>query len=172
MRLLQTIKPEDVDSAALPHDYSTYTPRPAVRAVVFDGLSVGLILVQKHDYYMLPGGGIDTDEEQSAALIRELHEELGCEVRITNEIGSITIYNSRWCTKQTDYCYTAELVQKTTARMPTAFETAEAHRVVWFDTIDEAITHMRDAQPDNIDGKLVQARDLLFLETTKETSQQ
>jgi 8-oxo-dGTP diphosphatase len=176
MRTLQTIKPEDVDASLIVQDYSTYTPRLAVRAVVFDDIKVALILVQKYGYYMLPGGGINEGEDETDALNRELYEELGSEIKVTGEVGSITIYNDRWCSKQTDFCYTATLILNSTVSSPTDFEAEEGHKVVWFDTIADAIEHMYKAIPKNRDGKLVRARDLLFLETVvelkaKETSQ-
>lgn len=168
MRLLKTIKPEDVDTNVAVGDYSLYTARPAARAIVFDGQKVALIFIRKHGYYMLPGGGIDEGEDVRVALHRELDEELGCETQIISEVGSITIYNDRWHTKQTDYCHIAQLVTQRSAAMPTQFEADEGHEVVWAKSLTEAIRRIRNAMPENRDGKLVRARDLLFLETAQQ----
>lgn len=168
MLLLHTIKPEDVDNNAPAGNYAAYTSRTAVRAIVFDGAKVALIFVRKHGYYMLPGGGVDESEDKMLALHRELKEELGCKTEVTGEIGSITIYNDRWRSKQTDYCYTATLVERGDATMPTNFERDEGHEVIWTSTIFDASQRMRGAMPLNRDGKLVRARDLRFLETAQQ----
>jgi 8-oxo-dGTP pyrophosphatase MutT (NUDIX family) len=101
MKLLATIKPEDVDADVPSFDYGTFTPRTAARAIVFDGEKVALIHIIEHGYYMLPGGGTDGDDLQTG-LAREILEELGCEVEITGEVGSTEVYIDRWRQKQTD----------------------------------------------------------------------
>ncbi len=163
MQLLATLKATDVEDNLPDFDYTSFRPRTAGRAVIFDGEKVALIHVKKHGYYMLPGGGID-DENLSAGLAREIRQELGCEVEITSEVGSTIIYMDRWSTKQTDYCYTAKKIGITMDRSPTDFETEEGHEIVWADNLAEAIQLVEAAAPANRDGKLVRARDLLFLE--------
>ena len=86
MKLLATIKPEDVDADSPSFEYGSFKPRTAARAVVFDGEKMALIHISKHDYYMLPGGGIDSDDLRTG-LAREILEELGCEIGITSEVG-------------------------------------------------------------------------------------
>lgn len=99
MKLLASIRPEDVDSESPQFDYATFKPRPAGRAVIFDDDKVCLIHVGTHDYYMLPGGGIE-DEDMPSALAREIMEEVGCEVTIDQEVGSVELYFDRWQQKQ------------------------------------------------------------------------
>ena len=166
MKLLATIRPSDVDPDAPDFDYENFRPRIAARAVLLDGDKVALIHVSGPDYYMLPGGGIDGDDI-AAGLQRELAEELGCQAELTDEIGSITIYNDRWSSRQTDYCYTARKQGSSTAAQPTDFEQTEGHRIVWVATIAEAIRLVEGARPQARDGKLIQARDLLFLQTAE-----
>jgi len=163
MKLLATLRPEDVEPGAAPGDYHAFVLRQASRAIVFDGDKVALIHVSKRGYYMLPGGGIE-DEDAPSALAREILEEVGCEVAIGPAVGRIDVYFDRWQQKQTDYCYTA---QKAGGDRPTsliAFEEAEGFKTVWASDLDTAITLVRQAAPAERDGKLVRARDLLFLE--------
>lgn len=163
MKLLTTLKAENVDSDAPQFDYATFKPRTAARAIIFDGDKVALVHVKEHDYYMLPGGGIE-NEDMTAELQREILEELGCEIEVTGEVGSIEVYFDRWSKKQTDFCYVAKKVRHIAVATPTDFEVEEGHNVVWAENLGEAIQLIKDATPINRDGKLVRARDLLFLQ--------
>lgn len=162
MNLLATIRPEDVDPQAPQSDYSNFKPRPAGRAIVFDGDKVCLIHVSAHDYYMLPGGGIE-DEDIPPALAREIMEEAGCKATIEQEVGSIEVFFDRWQQKQTDYCYVAHKVGDDRETDATDFEKSEGHAVVWTEDLTEAIRLVEEADPKERDGKMVKARDLLFL---------
>src|SRR5260370_276822 len=135
MKLLATIRPENVDPEAPAFDYAAFTPRTAGRAIVFDEDKVALLHVSSHGYYMLPGGGVQ-DEDVPVALAREVMEEIGCEIVIEKEVGSIEIYNDRWSRKQTDLCYTA---RKTSGVNPTALtelEKSEGFETVWASSLD------------------------------------
>ena len=162
MKQLAIIKPEDVDSSSPKFDYATFKPRTAARAIISDGSRIALVHVGGHGYYMLPGGGVE-DENLSSGLTREILEELGCNIEITGEVGSITVYMDRWSKKQTDYCYLAKKVGDSNDTARTDFETSEGHEVVWASDLAEAIHRVEAAKPQNRDGKLVKARDLLFL---------
>ncbi len=164
MKLLASIHPEDVDSEAPQSDYATFSERQAGRAIIFNGDKVCLIHVGAHDYYMLPGGGIE-DEYIPTALAREIMEEAGCEASVEDEVGSIEVYFDRWQQKQVDFCYTAQKVGSDQKASATDFEKSEGHEVVWADDLTEAIRLVENAEPKERDGKMVKARDLMFLKT-------
>ena len=170
--MLRTLKAQDVEPDAPQFDYDSFTSRNAVRAIVFDGPRVALLKVNLHGYYMLPGGGIDDGEDQYLALAREAQEELGCEVKVTSEVGSATIYNDRWKKKQTDFCYTVQLVHDTSNKDLTDFEIEEGHELIWAESISDAIKLMQGAVPKVRDGKLVRARDLIFLKTARDVTEE
>jgi 8-oxo-dGTP pyrophosphatase MutT (NUDIX family) len=167
MKLLATFKAKDVDLDAPDFDYASFKPRSAIRAIVFDGDKVALIYVKEHGYYMLPGGGLENNEDVHAGLSREIVEELGCEIVITGEVGCIEVYFDRWSQRQTDYCYTSNKMGETTEKSLTDFEIKEGHDVVWVEDIQTAIKLVANVHPKNLDGKLVQARDLLFLKSVE-----
>lgn len=166
MQLLATIKPEDVDGDSPSFDYKAFGPRIAARAIVFDDKKIALIYISEHNYYMLPGGGVDEDDLRTG-LVREILEELGCEIDITGEVGSTDVYIDRWQKRQTDYCYTARKAGGSKVTAPTDFEIEEGHEVVWASSLKEAIKLVGSAKPKNRDGKLVRARDLVFLESVQ-----
>lgn len=170
MKPLATIRPEDVDTNAPHTDYSNFEIRHAVRVILFNGQKVALLHVKKHGYYMLPGGGIDEGEDAMTGLARELQEELGCGVDVGQEIGRIETYFVRWHHKQIDTCYVAHKARELGDKSQTDFEVEEGHEVVWAPSLDAAIALTEGSIPENSDGKIVRARDLLFLRTAQKMS--
>jgi len=166
MKILASIHPEDVDPSVAPMDYSIFKARPAGRAIVFDGLKVALIKVGKRSYYMLPGGGLGNDDLRTG-IAREILEELGAEVKLDREVGMIETFFDRWKQKQVDYCFTAHLDASRQTNL-TDFEVEEGHEIVWVSDINEAIKLVEAAKPQQVDGKLVRARDLQFLQICKD----
>lgn len=164
MKLLASIHPEDVDPSSPRFDYTSFKTRPAGRAIIFDGNKICLIHVSTHDYYMLPGGGIENEDLRSA-LTREIMEEVGCEIEVDHEVGRIELFFDHWKQKQVDYCYTAFKIGEDKTASMTDFEESEGFKVVWVENLAEAIKLVEGATPKEGDGKLVQARDLLFLQT-------
>lgn len=162
-RLLASIKPEDVDETFRQTDYSTYTPRRAGRAIVFDGQKVALLSVGGQNYYMLPGGGIDKGEGTEEGLRRELLEELGYLVELGAPIGVTEMYIDRWRNKQLDTCFFAEVSGDQGEISRTAFEKLEGHQIVWAQSLSLALQLVETAVPKNRDGKLIQVRDSVFL---------
>jgi 8-oxo-dGTP pyrophosphatase MutT (NUDIX family) len=51
--------------------------RPSVRSIIIKENKVAMVYSKKYDYYKFPGGGIETNENQKEALIRETFEETG-----------------------------------------------------------------------------------------------
>ena len=162
--LLATIYPEDVDPSVSGFAYDTYTSRTAGRAIAFDGGKVALIHVSKPGYYMLPGGGVE-HEDMRMALQREIVEEIGLTVAIEREVGKIETYFDRWQQKQTDTCYVARKIGKIGQAALTDFEKRSGYKTIWARSLDEAIHLIQEAVPTERDGRLVRARDLLFLQT-------
>jgi len=53
----------------------------AVRAIILDGKKVLLVRHKNRDFFSLPGGKVDPDENLKTALRREMIEELGVEIQ-------------------------------------------------------------------------------------------
>ncbi|MCH5200770.1 MAG: NUDIX domain-containing protein [Oscillospiraceae bacterium] len=61
-------------------DYDPSAPvfvRPSVRGIIIRDGKVGLVHSLKYNYYKFPGGGMESGEEQTETLIREVREESG-----------------------------------------------------------------------------------------------
>lgn len=141
--------------------------REAVRAVIFDedGL-IPMLYVAHFKYHKIPGGWIDSGENMQVALAREILEETGCTATILEEVGKIVEYVSEWNWMQTSYCYLGKIVEKwksnfTENELKGGFEIQRM-------SIDDAIAAVKNDKPDNLKGRTVQARDIIFLEKAKE----
>ena len=159
MQILKEIKDKELQAP--------FEIREASRAVLFDENNlVPLLFVSKYNYHKLPGGGIDQGEDKMTALVREVKEEVGCEIKIIGEVGQIIEYRSEFNLKQISYCYLGKIISKGTPEF-TESELSEGFKLVWF-TIDEAIIKVQNDKPVNYEGKFIQERDLTFLKKAKE----
>lgn len=57
--------------------------RNSSRAIIINNQKIAMVYSSKYDYYKFPGGGIEKNESQIEALIRETEEETG--LMIINE---------------------------------------------------------------------------------------
>ncbi len=107
MNLLHTFNEENASEAEI----STYKIRQAARAIVFDADNkVALLYIAKHDYYELPGGGVEEDETIEEACIRECKEEIGCNVEIISEVGKTIEYRKQLKRVNVSFCYVAKVI--------------------------------------------------------------
>lgn len=165
MKLLGEIKhstffPDDTD---LP--LGQLKPRFAVRAIVAnDAGNIALLYAAVHKRHKLPGGGIERDEGLQEALNRELLEEIGCQARITGELGMVVEYRDRWQQIQSSTCYRAKQYGPVHDPQFTEQERAEGFEVVWAKDIASAIQLLKSDKPHDYAGLFIQQRDLLFLQ--------
>ncbi len=163
MRLLKTIEFEKVS----PEELAGYEARQAARAVVFDKEGkVALLFVSKLNYHKLPGGGVDEGESLEEALRRECREEIGCEIKITGEIGTTIEHRKLFKIKQESFCYLAEVVGEKGEPAFMDDEIEEGFSVLWVGC-DEAIKILEADQSDDYQGKFIKIRDLAFLRGVK-----
>jgi 8-oxo-dGTP pyrophosphatase MutT (NUDIX family) len=162
MKLLKEIKDKE-----FPSDESTLDIREASRAVLFDenGL-VPLLFVSKHNYHKLPGGGIDDGEDRMKALVREVKEEVGAEIKVVCEVGEIIEHRSKLNLKQISYCYIGTITSKGNPAF-TDEELNDGFKIVWL-SLDDAISAVEHDLPDDYEGPFIQRWDWVFLETTKQ----
>lgn len=67
----------------------------SVSGIIFNKEQSELLLIQRRDnpIWVLPGGGVDPNETPEDAIIREIHEETGLEVRLKRKVGEYTPIN-------------------------------------------------------------------------------
>ena len=167
MKMITLVNLENVSD----QEAATYRKREAARAIVSDDEDrVALLHATKNGYYKLPGGGVEAGEDKIEALKRECLEEIGCNVDITEELGSIIEYRGQKKLKQTSYCYIAKLVgEKGTVNL-TESEIEEGFQTVWL-TLPEAIRALENSKPTIYEGPYMVSRDLAFLKAASGRAQ-
>lgn len=168
MKLLREITPEDIGIKQ--NGKVDFMKREAARAVTFgvDG-KVALLNVSKSSYHKIPGGGIEEGENIELALQREIQEEVGARVKITDEVGEIIekkIYEDGHGLIQKSYCYIGEIIPELKSPEYTDDEANLGFKLVWTD-LDEAIKILETDKPLDYQGKYIQIRDLTFLKEAK-----
>ncbi len=156
--------------------------RKAARVIIFNqDNEIALLHAKNFGYHKLPGGGIEDNESWQDAALREAIEETGCKIKLRPiEIGKIIEYRERPEThrpnipklKQISYCGVGDVIGSMALGL-TEEEIRVGLQVKWM-PLDQAIRvcesdipfQDRD-QPDNYEGRFIQARDLMFLRTAK-----
>ena len=144
-----------------------YKLRKAARALVFNAKGeIALMNVSKHNYYKLPGGGIEFGEDIQKALAREIKEEVGATAEIVDELGTIIEYRNEHNLIQISYCFVAKVLKLGKNNLD-ASERSSGFKVEWH-TVDKAIELLKNSKPTgdaNVEYtcKYMRARDLAFV---------
>ena len=164
MEQLRLINPEQTSE----EEVKSYLVRKATRAVVFDkDKNVALIHVSKFGYYKLPGGGVEKGEDIKTALRRECEEEIGCEIEIVGEIGSIVEYRKIFNITQISYCYLVKVNGEKGAPNFDEGETEEGFKEVWL-PYDKALETITQNTTQDFEGSVyIVPRDIIFLKEAK-----
>ena len=149
-------------------EVKSYPVRKTARAVVFDNeKNVVLLYVSKAGYYKLPGGGLEGDEDIETALRRECQEEIGCEIEIIGEVGSITEYRKIFNIKQISYCYLARVKGEKRAPNFTIKESEDGFEPVWL-SYEKALEAITQTTTSDFEGSVyIVPRDIIFLKEAK-----
>jgi 8-oxo-dGTP diphosphatase len=173
MRLLKTITdvdlPKELTLLVEPSDTHVGIERirTASRGVVFDGDGkVSLLHVSNRNYYKLPGGGLEHDEDPVRAFKRECLEEIGCSVIGIKEVGEVIEIREKHKLRQTSYCFIAEVDGPKKEPHLEQGEIDEGFKQVWV-TLDEAITLLKGSRPTSYNGPFIVVRDLVILEAVQ-----
>ena len=168
-----TIDETHIDPSLPVANRDGYDLREAARAVVTDNTgAVALLHVTSGNYYKLPGGGIDEDENVEDALARELMEEIGCQAEIVAPLGTVQEYRYYWNMNQLSYCYLARLVGEKGEPDFTDKERSEGFEIVWAKNIDEAIRLLESsaetADPTALNIIFIRLRDVAIAQKAKQ----
>ncbi|KAI1810356.1 NUDIX hydrolase domain-like protein [Poronia punctata] len=141
----------------------SYTNRHAIRivAITREG-AVGLIHVKKGNYYKLPGGGVEKDEDHLEAAVREVLEETGAIVSIREGRCIATTEEFRHDLHQMSYVYVADVVDASGRPELTEDEEVDGLTHEWV-PLKRALEMMRGVQPTSELGRFIKERDTYLL---------
>ncbi len=71
------------------------TPVPVVAALVFKGEKLVIVSSKNKDLWGLPGGFVETGESLEAAIVREVEEETGLQIRVTAFLASYPLMKNQ-----------------------------------------------------------------------------
>lgn len=164
MKNLKLVNPENVSD----EEAKNYQTREASRAIVFDNENkIAFLYVSKKQYYKLPGGKIEEGEDKILALQRECKEEIGCNIEIICEIGSVVEYRKIFKQNQISYCYLAKVKGQKETTDFTDKEKERGFKLVWL-TYSKAIAALNESKIVSDEGGLyIIPRDMAFLEEAK-----
>ncbi len=165
MNQMALINPENVSD----EESFNYKVREASRAVIFDDdKNIALLHATKYNYYKLPGGGIEKGEDPERALRRECMEEIGCNVKITKDLGTILEYRKKYNLKQISYCYIGNVIGEKGVSQLMDNEIEEGFETVWF-PIKNALDKVRNGKKEVYEAQYMIARDTIILEKALQT---
>lgn len=164
MKLLRELNDELVGTGAHEELGAEYTLRKSARAILRN--QDGLIAVQylrNHHFHKLPGGGVDQGETVHDALIREVREEVGCEMQLGSEIGVVLEFRNKYKLVHLSYCYTATVLGEIGTPTLEAAEVAEGLETLWLPA-EEALTKIVADTPSTYESHFILPRERAFLE--------
>ncbi len=128
--LIDTITDKNIGEESV--NVKEFRTRRASRGIILreDGKIAVFNKANKNEY-KLPGGGIEGNEEPEKAFLREALEETGCEVEITDFLGTIEEIKTQEAFKQTSYVYVSKVINDTKKLHLTKKEKDEGAKLVW-----------------------------------------
>jgi len=110
----------------------------ATGIVLNDKNEIILMNLTNLDFHMLPGGGVDSNENMEDALYREVKEETGATVEIISALGVVVENLEEIKMKQITHFYLTKVVGEIQEPNFMPDELEQGYKVEWY-SIDETI---------------------------------
>ncbi len=125
--------------------------------------TIAIQYLQNHFLHKLPGGGVEPGESVGDALIREIKEEVGCNISLSHSLGIVIEYREEQKLLHISECFVANVVGDIGESNLEQAEIDEGMITIWI-TPEEAIEKMKRDTPNTYQGPFIRARELAFLE--------
>jgi 8-oxo-dGTP diphosphatase len=157
--VIVTLDQHEINPTVPVGDRETYFKRRAARAVLVDTTGrIALMYAGQRDYYKLPGGGIDDEEDIQTALARELMEEVGATAKVIKSLGSTVEWRDTGKLHQISYAFLTQLAAQDSSPNFTESELAEGFALKWVANLDEAIQLVERGAASSDDNVMFMAR--------------
>ncbi|KAK2597395.1 hypothetical protein QQS21_006019 [Conoideocrella luteorostrata] len=145
----------------------SYIDRFAVRVVVQNNAGeVSIIHVKTGNYYKLPGGGVELNENHSDAARGEVQEEIGATITMRSGGCFATTEEFRNDLHQISYCYCADVLDATGKPQLTAEEVVDGLSHSWM-PLEKALEVMAAVEPTSELGRYIRERDVFLLQEAR-----
>jgi 8-oxo-dGTP diphosphatase len=166
MNLIAKLTDKEVFGKDVNYSDRKFSYREAARAIISnDEGKIALMHISKSGFYKLPGGGVKPGEDIETALRREAREEVGCDIKISDEVGQLL--EVRLAPDQSTglihltYCYHAEVVGEIVEPQLEDDEKQRGTQLIWV-SIEEAKEKINSYTGDEYEVKFIVARDKLL----------
>ncbi len=137
MDYIATLYDKDIFPNKIFPPTNNWVLRKTVKIILQDSKNkIALVTNPIHNYYLLPGGGIEDGEELYAAADRECQEEVNYSIEPTTIIGVTKEYRGRDDKKYQTYCVLAKVKEKTKIDLRTEEERQNGTTSSWY-TLEE-----------------------------------
>ncbi|MCI9287331.1 MAG: NUDIX domain-containing protein [Clostridia bacterium] len=141
MKLITKVTDEDIGEEIVEMKEPIY--RKAARGIVLDEQgNMAVFYKENKNMYKLPGGGLEENESFEEAFIREIKEEVGCEVKIIECLGYTEEYKTKSNYMQTSCVFIGKVIKKLDSLSLTDMEKAEGGKRLWMKP-EEALEKMK-----------------------------
>lgn len=138
-----------------------------------DENKIALIGNNVNNFFLLPGGGIESEEALLDGVFREVREETGCEIKITHELGTTEDFRNRDNRHVITHGYLATVVSQSNPNF-TKNEIDVGAYATWI-SLEESERLLENQKKKVEEGKVEfyntcfnTIRDLLFIKKAKE----
>lgn len=169
MKLLKEISEKSLGFGNREILAENYILRKSARAVLLNERGeISLQFVGKHNFYKLPGGGVEIGESPEEALKREILEEVGCDIEIDKPLGVTIEYRNSQNIIHISYCFLCKIKGKMNKPEYTEEEIRDGYESVW-KALDESLDLMKKFNPkEPYQAKFIVERETAFLNEYKD----
>lgn len=136
MDTLLVLRDTDIFPDTVQQENTSYEFRLAVKVVLFDKNTALALVGTQH--YLLPGGGVNTGETLEDAVKREILEEVGCDIIVSNKIAITEEWRAKIKRHQETHFFLATVVGEKGLPQTTQ-EDEQGVKISWH-TLPEAIS--------------------------------
>jgi ADP-ribose pyrophosphatase YjhB (NUDIX family) len=143
MEYLKVLRDSDIFKNPEHQEPDSYEERQTVKIIVRNAEGeIALITNPIHNFFLLPGGGAESNDLEKEAE-REALEEINYFVKITKEVGKIEEFRNRNAKHYITTCFLAEAIKENNGDLRTEEEKKNGLIVRWF-SYDEALEILSD----------------------------
>jgi len=131
--IMKFLKDKDIFKNPKHKEPDSYEDRQTVKIIVKnDKDEIALITNPVHNFFLLPGGGAESDDLEKEAE-REALEEINYHTEIIKEIGKIEEFRNRNAKHYITTCFLAKVISENSGDLRTEEEKKNGLVVQWFE---------------------------------------